>query len=158
MVQPAAALTTISIPFVSTGCTAFMEPLANTACTIEEFNSASAFANSAETLDISFPLSGDSLSKGSLHIGSLTLDTVQLPFGSVDLAFPAINQAAMKYAELNAHTSSRIPFNEKQFFNISITRLFNLSIRCAIWDVISNAMTQMKWFQYMSPKTAMCRM
>lgn len=105
MIQPAAGLTTISIPFVSTGCTAFMAPLANTACTIEEFNSASAFANSAETLDISFPLSGDSLFKRSAandnagisnNDGSLTSNAV--PFGSVDLAFPSIAQAAIENA------------------------------------------------------------
>lgn len=94
MIQPAAALTTISIPFVSTGCTAFMEPLANTACTIEEFNSASAFANSAESLDISFPLSCDSLATGSATDGSLTSNAV--PFGPVDLAFPSIKQAAFE--------------------------------------------------------------
>lgn len=93
MIQPAAALTTISIPFVSTGCTAFMEPLANTACTIEEFNSASAFANSAESLDISFPLSGDNLMSGNKD-GSLTSNAV--PFGPVDLAFPSIKQAALE--------------------------------------------------------------
>jgi hypothetical protein len=93
-IQPAAALTTISIPFVSTGCTAFMEPLANTACTIEEFNSASAFANSAEALDISFPLSSDNLKSGSTTDGSLTSNAVS--FGPVDLAFPSIKQAAFE--------------------------------------------------------------
>lgn len=103
-IQPALALTTIGIPFISTGCSAFMEPLANTACTIEEFNSASAFTVSAETLDISFPLSGDSLLKGagarvnnagaSSAGGSLTSNAV--PFGPVDLAFPSISQSAIE--------------------------------------------------------------
>jgi hypothetical protein len=105
MVHPALATTVISIPFTSIGCTAFMEPLASTACTIEEFNSASAFANSAESLDISFPLSSDNLLKGpaaknnagfSGADGSLTSNTV--PFGSVDLAFPEIAQVAKESA------------------------------------------------------------
>jgi hypothetical protein len=77
--QPVEA-TTISIPFVSTGCTAFMQPLANTACTIEEFNSASTTAQDAENLSISFPLADDQPA---------------LPFGSVDLAFPAMSQATL---------------------------------------------------------------
>ncbi len=79
LVQPAAA-TTISIPFASIGCTAFMQPLANTALTIEEFNSASTTALDAEHLSISFPLSDDQQA---------------LPFGSVNLAFPALSQAAV---------------------------------------------------------------
>ncbi len=75
-IQPVAA-TTISIPFTSIGCAAFMQPLANTACTIEEFNSASTTALDAEHMSISFPLSDDQQA---------------LPFGSVDLAFPAMSQ------------------------------------------------------------------
>ncbi len=78
-VQPVSA-TTISIPFTSIGCTAFMQPLANTACTIEEFNSVSTTALDAEHLGISFPLSDDQPA---------------LPFGSVDLAFPAMSQATL---------------------------------------------------------------
>ena len=73
MVHPVLATTVISIPFTSIGCAAFMEPLSSTACTIEEFNSASAFANSAESLDISFPLSEDNLLKGSAANNNVVL-------------------------------------------------------------------------------------
>lgn len=102
MVHPAMATVVIGIPFTSIGCSAFMMPLSSTACTIEEFNSASAFANSAETLGISFPLSSDSLLKGSAantkDAGISSPDGSQTPsavsFGPVDLAFPSIAQAA----------------------------------------------------------------
>jgi hypothetical protein len=101
-VQPVAALTTISIPFVSTGCTDFIAPLANTACTIEEFNSASTVYNSAEHLSISFPLCNDNsnqeMSAPEISDEALTGEqrtSSALPFGAVDLALPAISQAAL---------------------------------------------------------------
>ena len=80
MIQPAGALSVISIPFTSIGCAAFMEPLSFSAVTIEEFNSASSFANDAESLDIGFPLSN-----GGGQV---------IPFGAVDLATPTIAQVA----------------------------------------------------------------
>lgn len=79
MIQPVGALSVISIPFTSIGCATFMDPLSFSSVTIEEFNSASIFANDTENLDIGFPLSN-----GGGQV---------IPFGAVNIATPSIVQA-----------------------------------------------------------------
>ncbi len=104
VVQPAMAFTEISIPFIMTDCAVFTFPNANTALTILEFNSASTSLTSAERLDINFPMFADGIVAGpakatgvstingaSLEAGS---STNIIPFGPVNLAFPAIAQSA----------------------------------------------------------------
>ena len=101
-VQPASAVSVISIPFVSTNCMTFVNPNSNTALTIEEFNSASTTSSDLEAININFPLSADGINAGpTLLQGSSAIDGVNLagsatsnvlPFGPVNLAFPDISQ------------------------------------------------------------------
>ncbi len=123
-IQPAFALTETAIPFITTGCAVFTEPLSNTGLTILEFNSDSTSIRSIENLDITFPAFADGLNLGptaaaagaglglnnSLGIGTdgtgigagnglglgigATTSANILPFGPVNLAFPDISQTA----------------------------------------------------------------
>jgi hypothetical protein len=103
-VQPATAFSEISIPFITTDCTLFAFPNANTALTVLEFNSASTSVTSTEKLDINFPLFADGMAAGPAKIsGASAIDGASLgagasanivPFGPVNLALPSIAQSA----------------------------------------------------------------
>ncbi len=103
-VGPATAFTEMTIPFITTGDTIFLQPTAFADATIIEFNGANTTASSLETLDIDFPAFADGahagpiIAPGTVAIdGALTTDGAAfnvLPFGPVDLAFPSISQTA----------------------------------------------------------------
>ncbi len=98
--QPAMAFTGISIPYITTDCTVFTLPNANTALTILEFNSASTSLVSEEKFDIDFPVFADGFVAGPTRIvsnpGAEPSETSEntIPFGPVNLALPSIGQSA----------------------------------------------------------------
>lgn len=114
-VQPAGAVSVISIPFITTNCAIFEFPNSNTALTIEEFNSASNVVTDAESFNMKFPLFSDGIDTGPLKAGAgsaidgATLGTGAkaniLPFGPVNLAFPSQTQTVA-----GTYTSQRTYF------------------------------------------------
>lgn len=102
-VQPAGAVSIISIPFMSTPCAGFAFPNSNSALTVLEFNQASATSADFENMDLKYPAFGDGIVLGPA-IGPITADGIALgtgatanvlPFGLVNLAFPSLNQTVL---------------------------------------------------------------
>jgi len=108
-IQPAAAITALGIPFISSYDFVYTQPFSVGSLTILEFNSFNARSLDFETTDIDFPvfdrfcedgISND-LAPGSTQIATddLAASANVLPFGPVNLAFPSISQTVLQQAE-----------------------------------------------------------
>ena len=103
-VQQAAAFNELGIPFITSCDFVYTMPFSNTGLTIVEFNQATLASHDFETMDVNFPITADGIVAGPTS-GPFTADGITLgpgaksnilPFGPVNLAFPAIGQTVFQ--------------------------------------------------------------